>query len=225
MLPLKAIERKFSVSKWLKHQVLLDFHEMQACLKMLEPFQFYNVSTLAPLEVLSISHEQFLKAYHVYIEDLKNGKTPTPDRCIFSSVATVDAQALYAQEIQPGRWMAKLARPVVQLQYHRFFASKVDHKIHPMVLSLESIHWGLQFAFPQIFLDGTHYKKTSDVQEFPNAVLFGKLVKWLRGASVPTTFRWDGHQVATPIRLGKECFTWIEKHPELIKHGITVKTY
>ena len=200
---------------------------MKACLQELKPVEFYNVSSIAPIDQLSISQENFLQSYENYINALKEGKVPEIDRKIFSSVATVDPEALYADEIQPGRWMAKLAKPVMQLQHHRFFASKVDHKIHPMVMSPESIYWGLQFAFPQIFFDGSGgtYTKTSDETQFPNGALFAKLLKWLRAFSVPTTFIWDGQKVSSPIRLGKECFAWIANHPQLKEQGIKVHVY
>lgn len=219
--------KKFSVSKWLKTQVLLDSKEMRACLEALSPVEFYNVSSIAARDQLDISHATFLKAYEKYVTALKQGMIPEIDRPIFSSVATVEPDAIYAAEIQPGRWMAKLGKPVVQLQHHRFFASKIDHKVHPMVMSPESIYWGLQFAFPQIFFDGSggNYTKTSDETLFPNSGLFNKLLKWLRTCSVPTTFIWDDHKVSTPLRLGKECFTWIENHPQLKEQGIKVHVY
>lgn len=227
MLQAKSPLKKFSVSKWLKTQVLLDGSEMKACLEALNPLEFYNVSSIALIDQLSISQEMFLQSYESYISALKDGKVPEVDRKIFSSVATVDPEALYAEEVQPGRWMAKLAKPVVQLQHHRFFASKIDHKIHPMVMSPESIYWGLQFAFPQIFFDGSGgtYTKTSDEVKFPNSALFAKLLKWLRTFSVPTTFVWDGQKISSPIRLGKECFAWIANHPQLKEQGIKVHVY
>lgn len=214
---------KLSVSKWLKIQVLLDALEMEDCLAAVAPFEFYNVSAIAPLGELKISHDVFLKEYQTYIEELKAGKIPEPDRKIFSAVATVDPSAIVTYEVQPGRWMAKLSYPLVQLQHHRFFASKVDHKVHSMVMSPESIHWGLQFSFPQIFLGGAgSYKKTS---EFPNAALFAKLQKWLRAHSVPATFVFDGVKVGTSIRLGKKCFEWIHRHPQLIEQDVQVYLY
>ena len=227
MLQAKSPLKKFSVSKWLKTQVLLDVSEMKACLEALNPLEFYNVSSIALIDQLSISQEMFLQSYENYISALKDGKVPEIDRKIFSSVATVEPEALYAEEVQPGRWMAKLAKPVVQLQHHRFFASKIDHKIHPMVMSPESIYWGLQFAFPQIFFDGSggSYTKTSDESKFPNSALFAKLLKWLRAFSVPTTFVWDGQKISSPIRLGKECFAWIANHPQLKEQGIKVHVY
>ncbi|MGH2612369.1 MAG: hypothetical protein ACRDFB_04905 [Rhabdochlamydiaceae bacterium] len=227
MLLQKTSDINFSVSKWLKHQVLLDADEMEACLEALKGVEFYNVSTIASFDELNISREIFLKTYRCYITDIKSGKIPEPNHKIFSSAATMDSRALYAKEVQPGRWMAKLAKPVVQLQKHCFFASKMDHKIYPMVMSPDSIQWGLQFSFPQIFFDGSggSYTKTSDEKQFPNAALFAKLLKWLRVASVPTTFVWDEQKVATSLRLGKGCFTWIENHPQLRKERIKVHVY
>ncbi len=200
---------------------------MRACLEALSPVQFYNVSSIALRDQLEISHATFLNAYEKYVTALKQGTIPEIDRPIFSSIATVEPDAIYPDEVQPGRWMAKLTKPVVQLQHHRFFASKIDHKIHPMVMSPESIYWGLQFAFPQIFFDGSggNYTKTSDEELFPNSGLFTKLLKWLRTFSVPTTFVWDEHKVSTSLRLGKECFAWIENHAQLKEQGIKVHVY
>lgn len=217
------MKKQFSVSKWIKHQVLLDEHEMEACLSEISPAYFYNVSSIVPRDKLQFSKEVFLHAYQNYISALKRGEVPKIDRPIFSSVITVDPEALFAEEIKPGGWMARLKTPVVQLQHHRFFVSKVDHKIHPMVMSPDSICWGVQFAFPQIFLDETgSYMKTT---EFPNWELFSKLLKWVKAHSVPTTFLFQGIKIATPIRLGKNCFSWINTHPQLVTQGVQVYVY
>lgn len=227
MLSHKVTEPKVSFSKWIKSQVLLDADEMEACFNAVSPFELYNTCSIAAFEELTITHSTFLEAYKKYVHSLREGELSEPDRKLFSAVMTVDPEAVYAKELQPGRWMAKLARPVVQLQNHRFFASNLDHKIHPMVMSPDSIQWGVQFAFPQIFFDGSSgsYKKTSDEKQFSNAAVFGKLLKWLRSESYPTTFVWDGQKVASPIRLGKQCFKWIANHPQLKKQGIKVHVY
>src|SRR3569832_1300784 len=113
------------------------------------------------------------------------------------------------------------------MQHHRNFASKLDHKVHPMVMSPESINWGLQFAFPQIFFDGSggNYTKTSDEEQFPNSGLFAKLLKWLRTFSAPTTFVWDGHKEATPQRKKKENKPRKQNQPQLKEQGIKVHVY
>ncbi len=201
---------------------------MEACLKAALPFSFYNVSSIGPFTDLEISQEAFLEAYGAYVQALQQGNIINKyDRRIFSSVMTADPEALFAHEVQSGRWIGKLARPIVQVQQGHFFASKIDHQIHPMVMGPESVHWGVQFSFPQIFFDGARgvLEKTSDETLFPNGALFSKLVKWLRAHSVPTTFIWEGRKIATAMRLGKRCFSWIAAHPQLRAQGISVHVY
>jgi hypothetical protein len=221
-------EGKFSVSKWLKHQVLLDYPEMEALCSHLGSFQFFNVSEITALSDLEISLEQFLKSYQEYIETLKAGKIPL-DRHIqrrLSCALTTNADALYAHAVQD-KYMAKPLKPLVQMQQHRFFPSKTAGTINPMVMSQGSVHWGVQISYPQIFFDGAKgiYSKVSDEQLFPNTALFIKLVKWLRSNTSPTTFFWDDKKISTPLRLGKSCFSWIHNHTQLKEQGINVHVY
>ena len=220
-------ETRFSVSKWLKHQVLLDMTEMEEFCQHLSPFYFFNVSEITSLPDLELPLEKFLKSYQEYIDILKAGRVPL-DRQIqrhLSCALTADSEALYAQAVQPEKYMAKPVKPVIQMQQHRFFPSKTAGTINPMVMSHESIHWGIQVAYPQIFFDGALYSKVSDEKLFPNTALFTKLVKWLRSQTVPTTFLWDDLKISTPLRLGKQCFSWIHNHAQLKEQGITIHVY
>jgi hypothetical protein len=219
--------QSFSVSKWLKHQVLLDYSEMEELCSHLAPFHFFNVSEIKPLAELELSLENFLKSYQDYIGILKTGKVPL-DRQMqrnLSCALTTDPNLLYAHPIGTEKFMAKPIKPVVQMQQHRFFPSKTAGTIHPMVMSHESIHWGVQLAYPQIFFDGAVYSKVSDETLFPNTALFTKLVKWLRSATVPTTFLWEDKKISTPIRLGKQCFAWINAHAQLKEQRIRIHVY
>jgi hypothetical protein len=223
----QAPEGTFSVSKWLKHQVLLDSSEMEELCRHLATFHFFNVSEIKPLQDLELSLEQFLKSYQEYIDVLKDGRIPL-DRQIqrhLSCALTTDANTLYAHVIGAEKYMAKPLKPLVQMQQHRFFPSKTAGTINPMVMSHESIHWGVQLAYPQIFFDGALYSKVSDETLFPNTALFTKLVKWLRAQTVPTTFLWDDKKISTPIRLGKQCFSWIHHHKQLKEQGIAIHVY
>ncbi|HUD02379.1 MAG TPA: hypothetical protein VMR37_08615, partial [Rhabdochlamydiaceae bacterium] len=226
-LKLSQPEGKFSVSKWLKHQVLLDVAEMEELCRHLAPFHFFNVSEITTLTDLELPLERFLQSYREYIDILKAGRVPL-DRQIqrhLSCALTVDANSLYAHAVQPEKYMAKPLKPLVQMQLHRFFPSKTAGTINPMVMSHASIHWGIQLAYPQIFFDGALYSKVSDETLFPNTALFTKLVKWLRAQTVPTTFLWDHKKISTPIRMGKQCFTWINNHAQLKEQGITIHVY
>lgn len=222
-------EGKFSVSKWLKHQVLLDVSEMEELCRHLAPFNFFNVSEITSLQDLELPLEQFLKSYQEYIEILKAGKIPLDRRLQrhLSCALTVDEQALYAHPIQSEKYMAKPIKPLVQMQLHRFFPSKTAGTINPMVMSHESVHWGIQLSYPQIFFDGAKgvYSKVTDENQFPNTTLFTKCIKWLRAQTVPTTFLWDDKKIPTSLRLGKQCFNWIHNHSQLKEQGITIHVY
>lgn len=223
----QASEKSFSVSKWLKHQVLLDVSEMEELCRHLAPLHFFNVSEITQLEQLELPLEKFLKSYQDYIETLKAEKVPL-DRQIqrhLSCALTTDPETLYAHPISPGKYLAKPLKPLIQMQQHRFFLSKTAGTLHPMVMSHESIHWGVQLAYPQIFFDGEQYSKVSDETLFPNTAIFTKLVKWLRLQTVPTTFLWGDKKIPSPIRLGKQCFSWVHHHIQLKEQGIAVKIF
>ena len=220
-------EGVLNVSKWLKTQVLLSDAEMRSLLDHLNPFSFYNVSEVVTEEV--IPQELFLNAYTRYAQTLKSGKVLEDKelRRFFSAALSVTSEALYKMEVKPGQFLIKAIKPILQMQLHQFLPSKLDGKFHPMVLSQDSVSWGLQFSYPQICQNPRTnlFAKVVKSEEFPNTELFDKLMKWLRNFSVPTTFVWEGKKTSVPMRLGKECFSWIEAHPELKEKGIQVYVY
>lgn len=220
-------EGVLNVSKWIKHQVLLDKEEMRELFSELSPLFLYVVSDI--VERAEMSQEEFFGHYDNYVEALKSGQLldETKLRRYFSSVLTKDSSLLYAMEVKPERFLIKPIRPVIQMQLHHFLPSKVDGKFHPMVLSSESVTWGLQFSYPQIFQHPQYQniEKVTDSKEFPNTAIFTKLAKCLRDKSVPTTFIWGDKKTSVPIRLGKSCFSWIKNHPQLKEKGLSVHVY
>lgn len=216
-----------TVSKWLKHQVLLSEEEMHVLFGALPHFSIYNVSEVVTED--KIAREVFLDVYGKYVAALQRGEEPQDKeyRRVFSSVFSVSPEVIGRQEMKEGRFLARPTRPVVQLQLHRFLASEVDGKYHSMVLGQESISWGIQFAYPQIFQDpeSKAFLKVTQSPEFPNTALFSQMAKWFRSFTVPVTFSWKGKITPTAMRLGKECLSWINHHRMLKEKGIAVHVY
>jgi hypothetical protein len=222
-----AQEGVLQVSKWLHWQVLLDEEEMAALFEHLSPFSIHIVSTLVEEPHGRVSCEQFLSEYALYIAALKNGIDPDEKRCrpIFSSVFTKEQEALYAMEVVgKAKYLIKPLLPVIQLQLHHVFLSHVDGKFYPMVHASDSITWGVQFSYPQLFQDPQtrDFAKIDDSPRFPNTPLFARLAKWLRSHTLPTPFVVNGQKVNLPIRLGKGCWEWIAAHPHLSRKNIAV---
>lgn len=222
-------EGKLQVSKWLKYQALLDSAEMKELLLFLEPFSIFVVSEAVEGKSGLIEKTDFIAHHQRYIEELKKGELPDESqlRKYFSSIFTTTSDLLYAMKLSNGKSLIKPLRPVIQLQLHHFFASSLDGKFYPMVLSDESVTWGIQFSYPQLFQDPKTFEitKVTSSPEFPNTALFLKLVKWMRTHTVPTPFLFQDKKTNAPMRIGRNCFDWIEKHPGLILRGIKVIKY
>lgn len=225
----QAAEGTLHVSKWLKTQVLLSAEEMERLLGDLSSFSFYNVSEVVFRENAELSREGFLQHYREYTTRLKQGELPEERklRRYFSSVMSVTPDVLYAFEAKPQHFLIKPIRPVIQLQLHHFLHSKIDGKFYPMTLSQESVTWGIQFSYPQIFQHPqTHaFEKVGNHAAFPNTALYLQLTKWLRNFSVPTTFIYQEKATSVPIRIGKEVLPWIHHHPQLTSQGLAVHVY
>ncbi len=221
-----ALQGVMRASKWLKHQVLLDESEMRDLFAALSPFEIFVVSEPVTRETLQIEKEDFLQKYAAYVNALKAGILPEERelRRYFSAVFTSTREALYAMEAGKERYLVKTIKPVVQLQIHHFFVSNIDGKFHSMVLGKDSITWGIQFSYPQIFQSPTTYAyaKVDNSQEFPNTALFHRLVKWLRSHTLPTPFVFQNKRSNEPIRIGRNCLQWIERHPGLVSHQVQI---
>ncbi|MBJ7449908.1 MAG: hypothetical protein JHC93_06070 [Parachlamydiales bacterium] len=210
-------------SKWIELPTLLDIEEMRDLLNQLGPYHLYRTDCL--VENGAISTEDFLNSYANYIKCIKN-KQPIEEakfKQIFNLAITVDLQALYRIEIHD-KEIVKCRLPVIRMQPHRFNYSTSDQKFRSMVLGNHSISWGVQFSYPQIFQDPkTHSLQKVGLQDpFFNTAYFRALQKWIRYHTLPTPFLVDGKRTNAPIRIGKNCFNWVNNHPQLELMGISV---
>lgn len=210
------------VSKFLKHQVLLDAEEMEALFAHLGKFFLYVVSDPVSAEEMECSQSRFLALYKMYVEGLKEVKLQENQvfRRDFSSIWTVDSSILYALSVGKEKFLVKSTRPILQLQLHRFLFSEVDEKIHPLVLGKESISWGIQFSYPQLYQEPKSREIYKVPREFPNSIFYWQLSRWLRNHTVPAAFFFESRRVYSPLRLGKKCISWIGHHSELKNRGL-----
>lgn len=234
MIPLRqstTAEQPLQASKWLQVQALLSLHELADLFTFLEAsiglFFLYSCGAVCNKDKGKLSKEDFLLTYKGYIEDLMEGRIPDLAyyRSLFSPIMTVTTEALFTIPVGEDRQIIRVSKPVIQLQAHHMDYSLVDKKFHSMVFGRDSIAWGIQFSFPQLYQDN-QTKQVEIVKKsvaFPNAALFQFLQKWMRQQTIPTPFIADGLITKVPIRLGKDCLTWINLHPQLISKNLKVK--
>lgn len=200
-----------SFSRWLLVPVLLDPSEMVALFAELGEFLIVDVSRVTAEG--EISRGDFLNIYSDYVEGLKSGEVQTSPW--FSSCFTTTMEAVEVRPVPDGRAVRRAAAPVIQLQPHTFAHSADDGKFRSMVRGPGAISWGIQFSYPQLFEDPTTREIVKVDATFPNSTIFRTLQRWVRHHTRPTPFEVDGKRVNVPIRLGKVCFEWIDKHPQL----------
>lgn len=208
-------------SKWISIQALMSSEEMKSFMDVLGEFSIYLTH---PASEPLVSHEQFVKTYEHYVADLQSNTVPeNPDyRSFFSSFWSLSEDAV--MQVPVGKkLLCRAVQPVVQLQYHVMGYSPMEGKFRPMVMGKDSIHWGIQFSYPQLFQD----QKTQNIlkvdQAFANTTLFQLLRRWMRNQTVPTPFIADGKKTNAPIRIGRQVLPWINSHPQLAPQGIQVQ--
>lgn len=219
-------ETPLQASKWLQCPALLDGDEMEQLLNNLNPFSFFLCGAVCKMDQEPLSKNEFLKHYTAYIKTLKNGQLPDPQtyRPWFSPIMTVSTDSLYAIPLSNNQQLLRISKPVIQLQSHNIDFSLLDKKFRSMVFGSDSIPWGIQFSYPQIFQgNDLIVEQTKNSANCPNTALFQQLQKWIRNNTIPTPFEVEGIRYNAPMRLGKKCLSWINCHPQLVKKGISVK--
>lgn len=220
-------EGLYQASKWLKCPLLIDANEMEALFHALGPFYIFEINRILKADEGALNKEDFLKGYHSYVTALQQGQLPEESlfRSLFSCVFTNTPEALYAVNVSPGQHLVRISAPVVQLQYHTVDYSAADGKFHSLTYGTDSIIWGIQFSYPQLYKDNRtqEIKQVINNAEFSNSKLFQSIQQWVRHHTEPTPFLVEGKKINVPVRLGKNCFPWINRHPQLIKKGISVQ--
>jgi hypothetical protein len=214
-------------SKWLQMQALLDADEMEMLLTSLGEIQIFIPGRVIKKGEERISPTKFLQTYSEYVKTLQQGKVPEDAlfRSYFSSIWTLSSEVVFSVNVDDERHLLRVAAPAVQLQLHRLGYSELEGKFRPMIFGKDSIDWGIQFSYPQLFQNPqTHQTEKVDISPaFPNTLLFQQLQRWFRSNSQPTPFVVQGKKVNVPIRLGKNCFSWINRHPQLVEKNMKVE--
>jgi len=220
---------QFFASKWLHIQVLIDSEEMQDLFHTMGEFLIFSTMGIKPVGENQISKAHFLEQYGRYIDLLKAQKSIDDDalRFYFSAVLTRSEEALLAIDVGNNREIIRPLKPILQMKLHRFDYSYVDGKIRPSVLGKDTVSWGVEISYPQLYQDPVTRvcEKATNPLFFPNAELFKKVQLWIRANTLPTPFVAQDVRIRCPIRIGKKCFAWIDCHKELKERNLKVVRY
>ncbi len=216
----------FLASKWFHIQLLVDVEELTSLLVAWEEVLLFSTMGVHLLGEGEILREALLEAWSSYIFALKKGEVIQEQklRPYVTLAITKKDDAVVSLDIGEGKEIITAIKPIIQMQMHRFDYSLFDGKFRPMVLGKDTISWGIQLSYPQLFQD----PETREVHNtlvsglYDNTALFRVLQQWTRKYTVPTPFIVQGKKIYAPLRLGKRCFSWVNMHQELLMRGLVV---
>lgn len=229
--PISTPQQKpvLQASKWICLQALLAPEELTQLFEHLHQPQIYLCGSLWTKDAFTTHSSLFLDAYKSYIESLKEGVQPDLSKCrtFFSACMSTADDSVYLQDVQKGEFLLRPNLPLIQIQHHTMSYSPYDNKMHSMVFGKEAVTWGLQLSYPQMYLEsGTgRVCQTTDEENPPNYAIFKSLQRWIRHNTLPTSFQAGENVVKSSLRLGKNCFTWINNHFQLQAQDIRVIPY
>lgn len=187
------MQNNYRVSKWVYQRCLFSLEEFSQLVDELKPLFFPN-GRIVDGSDLPYTKERLLKAYAGYLEE-----EPFPPL-----IMTLDPQAIDTKEVKSGKFIVHARLPVIQISEHQFIKG-FDGSLLSMVYGKNSIRWGLQFAYPGLFIDPVT-KKVVDVlkeESLPNTHLFKQLQRYLRYNTKPASFIIDGKKINATFRVGK----------------------
>ena len=221
---LEENKKPLKASKWLKLQALLDSSEITAFFETLGSFSLYlNGSICKPEEVI-VPKEQFFMHYNRYIQKIKSGERIDPAEFTphFSLMMSISPEMLFQVSLSENECLMRCSAPVVIMQAHQIHYSSEDKKFRSMMFGTECIPWGIQFSYPQLY----QHPETNEIEKssmLKNAQLFHAMQKWMRTHTIPTPFVVEKTPYNVPIRLGRGCLPWINRHISLKKQGVAVR--
>lgn len=221
------VEGTMNVSKWLNIQALLDTSEIKELFEILHPCLIVPVGCVVERAKPHLATDEFFKSYDLYVDALKRGLDPQPRHfaSAFSCALSRGPEEFYAIEVGADKMLVKPLRPVVQMQAHSMGYSVIDEQIYPMVRGPDTITWGIQFGFPALFQDRkkTQANNTFKDEGFRNSELFQLIQKWMRRHTRSTPLMIHQRVANIPVRIGHQCFSWVNNHPTLRFHGLVVE--
>lgn len=197
----------YQASLHLSYGILLTSEELSLLLGSLEPlgdFSIFGSGVLLPQDKLEQSPKNLVEIYKKYLE----GSVSLPEhKAALSSVWSMDHEAVALREIATDKWQVVRRLPVVQLNRFQFrFDSKTD-RFFMQSFSQETLFWGLEFKYPQLFLDPITSKLIKVLKEpYLNTLLWKGIHQWIRNHTVPVQFVTEEGKRIAPFRIGHGAF-------------------
>ncbi len=206
----------YHVSKWAYIAALLSAKELKELFHTLKIRQLCDISRVLPFDQLTISVETLLENYQSYLEGLIDSSSLQNHKIATYGFAS-SLEHFRAMQVGEDRFILKPVLPVLRVQKYQFNVSE-EGKVLSMVQGQGAIRFGLQFSYPMIFQDPDtlHVLNVLRCENFSRTTsLYRILNQFIREHTNPLAILWQGRKRRLPVKLGKDCFSWVGKHHDL----------
>ena len=201
----------YQASLYLSYGILLtseEFALLLASLDTIGDLSLFGTGVLLPQEKLVQSPSSLVEIYQNYLFPKEDPSLLPEHKAALSSVWSIDPEAVAFREIVHDKWQIVRQLPVIQLNRFQFrFDSKSD-RFFTQSFSKETLFWGLEFRYPQLFLDPIHSKLIKALKaEYLNTSLWKGVHQWIRNNTMPVQFEGEGMKKrVAPFRIGNRAF-------------------
>lgn len=212
----KDFQSRFS--KWISIDFLIDPSEMKNLFESLNPFVLISPFYEEPNSPHVLTSKTFLEAYSQFIMHSQNGENPNYHELkeFLFVMMMPSIEGVFLKPITSQKNALIFQAPYLEIKPIALSLSQVDHSLRVVPMQKSLVWWGLRCSYPQIVQDSKTLQMTTISQsEHPLGQLFKKFRIWIRENTRATPFVTDIKKVTHPIRLGKDCLSWIQKHPLL----------
>lgn len=189
----------YKASKWLYQRCLLSREGLGALLDHLKYPHLIATGRLLQESDIVLSPHKLLDNYGGYVNSLEGGEKISLDPLFI----TADKAAIEVLQVKEGQYLTKPSKPLIQISEHQFILG-ANGELHSMVYGREVIRWGIQFAYPSLYIDPATKQVVEVLKEeqLLNTPLFKELQRWMRYNTKPVAFQARGKKVQATFRIG-----------------------
>lgn len=204
---------EFSASKWVKLPIFSSAKEMALLFSKLTAAALFPIGRVLSSDQITISSENFLKTYESLLKTLFEEKKLLKESILPLAIAN-QLNDFELIKVNKTKHILRIIRPVIQLKWHFFRFSPIDQSFRSNVFCQDSIFWGVEFSYPQLYQDFETKKIIQINSDYPNLSLWKIIRKWCRDISLATPIHIGNKQMNLTMRLGKDLFPIINEHPD-----------
>lgn len=216
----------FEVSRQQKIGFLYDTQDLKELLELFKDIYCIDLTRPGKPSDLIIAFSELLPSLENNVASLKKNQSvslSSTDQRLLNSSLSSTTDAIAELKLADGRSLLRPTLPLIQINPLRLYYSQELASIKSQVYGSDTIAWGIQLSYPQLFKDqgsGDVISTLTPDSPLPNTALFKALQKWMRRNTKICTFKSGDMTISSNVRITPRALEWASSHPQLKEHNL-----